>query len=54
MEEDPDYSMIARYFGYKSSMIRDIDFKENIYEVYEPILKQKGIRKLKFNQKKHD
>ena len=45
-EDDQDYNYIARQFGYRCSLVRDIKNKQYIMEVYEPIQKKIGLARL--------
>ena len=45
-EDDQDYNYIARQFGYRCSLVRDIKNKLFIMEVFEPIQKKIGLGRL--------
>ena len=46
-KEDPRYQNLETIFGYKSQFVRDSDHKY-VFEVYRPVLIQKGNEKLRY------
>ena len=48
-EDDQDYNDLSRKFGYKSQLIKDPIYQKFAMEVFMPILKKKGLIKLKLN-----
>ena len=51
-EDDQHYNFLARSFGYKSTLFRPQKNPELIMEVYVPILRAKGLKKLQLMKKK--
>ena len=46
-KDDQDYSNIFHLFGYKCNYIRNPDSTKYLMEVYIPILKRDGLRKIR-------
>ena len=46
-KDDQDYNTIFHLFGYKCNYIRNQDSSRYLMEVYIPILKRDGLKKLR-------
>lgn len=46
-KDDQDYSNIFHLFGYKCNYIRNPDNTKYLMEVYIPILKKDGVKKIR-------
>ena len=49
-QNDPDYNSLVQIFGYKSMIVRDDEHKY-MFEIYCPILIEKGSIKLKAKER---
>ena len=45
-QEDQDYNLLSRKFGYKCCFIRDLSAQHFLFEQFVPILAKKGMNKL--------